>query len=504
MVDADMELSRVFENISPLDHRYRAGNPDLWKEASEYLSESAFVRYQVAVEVALLRAYARRGLVTAAAADEFEAAARSLSPAEVYAEEEKTRHNIRALVNCLGAGLRPEIRAQVTPFIHLGATSMDILDTANALRYRDAAARLLMPLVIRLEEVLIRLAWRERATVQIARTHGQHAVPISFGFAVAEYVERVGERGENLRSAAANLRGKLTGAVGAYNALSLAVDDPEALEEEVLAELGLRPAPYSTQVVCPEYLTDFVHAMVSLFGVLANIADDLRHLQRTEISEVGEYFAAEQVGSSTMPHKRNPWNFEHVKSLWKEFVPRMMTVYFDQISEHQRDLTNSASSRFVPEVIFGLALALDRLARVLGRLAVDREALGRNLAMSGGLFVAEPLYIALALAGHPAAHEAVRRLTLEAEKHQEAKAMPTNLLELARRDEELAPYAARFTAEQKSILEEPERYVGLAVAKTEKLCRYWAGRFGVALDDVGDAEVEIDNTGAGKRKDEKA
>lgn len=500
MPDVEKDLAGVFANISPLDHRYRASNPGLWEEAGAYLSENAFVRYQVSVEVALLRAYARRGLVTYAAADELAAAGGVLTPAEVYAEEEKTRHNVRALINCLVGGLRPEVRDQVAPFVHLGATSMDVLDTANALRYRDATNQLLMPLVARLEETLIRLAWRERRTVQIGRTHGQHAVPITFGFAVAEYVERVGERGENLRRAAANLRGKLSGAVGAYNALSIVVTDPDLLEEEVLAELGLKPAPYSSQIVAPEYLTDFVHALVSLLGVLANLADDLRHLQRSEIGEVGEYFAAEQVGSSTMPHKRNPWNFEHVKSLWKEFVPRMLTVYMDQISEHQRDLTNSASSRFIPEIVLGLALALDRLAGVLSRLAVDREALARNLAASGRFFLAEPLYIALALAGHPAAHEAVRRLTLRAEKQSAAAGALTDLMELARQDEELAPYVARFSAEQKAVLEDPERYIGLAVVKTEKLCRRWAERFGVALAESDGDESEDSRNG----KDEKA
>ena len=96
--------------------------------------------------------------------------------------------------------------------------------------------------------------------------------------------------------------------------------------------------------------------IISAFGVLANLADDIRHLQRTEIGEVGEAFEATQVGSSTMPHKRNPWNFEHVKSMWKEFMPRMITMYADQISEHQRDLTNSASGRFVPEIVLVLWL----------------------------------------------------------------------------------------------------------------------------------------------------
>src|SRR5690606_694848 len=119
-----------------------------------------------------------------------------------------------------------------------------------------------------------------------------------------------------LEEAVGNLRGKMAGAVGAYNASRLFFSDPDQFEVEVLRRLGLQPADHATQVVEPEYLADFLHAVVSTFGVLANLADDMRHLQRTEIAEVGEAFDPDQVGSSTMPHKRNPWNFEHVKSLW--------------------------------------------------------------------------------------------------------------------------------------------------------------------------------------------
>ena len=113
--------------------------------------------------------------------------------------------------------------------------------------------------------------------------------------------------------------------------------------------------------------------------MIANLADDLRNLQRTEIGEVREEFSATQVGSSTMPQKRNPWNSEHVKSLWKSFAPRVMTFFMDQISDHQRDLTNSASSRFVAEYLAGFALAADRMRSVLTGLRVDRERMAENI-----------------------------------------------------------------------------------------------------------------------------
>ena len=128
---------------------------------------------------------------------------------------------------------------------------------------------------------------------------------------------------------------------------------------------GLQASEHSTQLVEPEYLLRLLLELNTAFGIIANLADDLRNLQRSEIGEVREEFTATQVGSSTMPQKRNPWNSEHVKSLWKEFCPRVVTFFMDQISEHQRDLTNSASSRFVAEYLVGFAFAAERMT--LGR-----------------------------------------------------------------------------------------------------------------------------------------
>lgn len=453
----------VLANLSPLDGRYRAANPALWDKLSACLSEEAYLRYQLEVEAALVEGLAAAGVCPPEVAAEVRAAVAEVTPGEVAQEEQRTRHNIRALVNCI----RRQVSDATKPWVHFTATSADIMDTANALRLRAATREVLRPVLIRLELALVRLAEREAGTLQIGRTHGQHAVPLTFGYAVAQYVDRLGRRIQGIDAAAENLRGKLAGAVGAYNAASLFLPDARHFEEAVLERLGLAPAGAATQVVQPEFVADYVHALVSTFGALANLADDFRHLQRSEISEVGEYFAAEQVGSSTMPQKRNPWNLEHVKSLYKEFMPRMVTVYLDQISEHQRDLTNSASSRFVVEVVAGLTLAADRLAGIIERLAVNREAMRKNFAQARASLVAEPLYLCLAAAGHPDAHEAVRRLTLEADETGKP------LLALLAGQPELALYTARFTDAQWAVLRDPEGYVGLSERRTRELCDAW-------------------------------
>lgn len=458
-----------FDCVSPLDFRYYIPNDRLRALLDDYVTEAARVRSEARVEAAATRVLARMGICSEEVADEVERAAELVTPQEVAEEEARIHHNIRALVN----SMKSHVSDAAKPYIHFTLTSFDVVDTATAWRFKNAALKGVLPALEELERVLIDLARREADTLQIGRTHGQHAVPITFGFAIAEYVSRLGGRIEAIRRTAENLRGKISGAVGAYNASSLMIEDPEKFEREILAELGLEPSPISTQVVEAEFVTDFIHALISCFGVLANLADDMRHLQRTEINEVAEEFQAEQVGSSTMPHKRNPWNFENVKSMWKEFMPRMITVYQDQISEHQRDLSNSASQRWLPEIIVGLTASVTRLTRIMGRLVTDAERMRENLAMTEGMVGAEPAYILLAAHGHPDAHEAIRRLTLQAQE----KNRP--LGEVLQRSEELAQYWEQLTPRQREIVLDPSQYTGIAAEKTRKICDMWEERLGL-------------------------
>ena len=456
----------LFDCVSPLDFRYWGQDPALRELLAGYVTERARVRSEARVEAAATAALAELGLCSQAVADEIARAAEEVDPEEVAAEEARIQHNIRALVNCL----RARVSDDAKPFVHLCLTSFDVIDTATAWRMKNVALEGVIPALRDLIRVLIDLARREKDTVQIGRTHGQHAEPITFGFAVAEYVARLGNRTLALQRVAEALPGKISGAVGAYNASSLFFPDARDFERRVLDRLGLPVAGYSTQIVEPEPLCDYVHALVSTFGVLAGLADDMRALQRSEIAEVGEAFEKDQVGSSTMPHKRNPWNFENVKSLWKEFMPRMITVYSDQISEHQRDLTNSASQRFIPETVVALVGSIRRLQRIMSRLVVDRANMERNFALTAGMIAAEPAYILLAAAGHPDAHEAVRRLTLEAQR----SGRP--FYELLTGESELARYLECFTPAQRALLADPRQYVGLAAARTEEICAEWENR----------------------------
>ncbi|HOX92551.1 MAG TPA: lyase family protein, partial [Spirochaetales bacterium] len=392
-----------------------------------------------------------------------------VDPQEVYTEEETTRHNIRALVNVL----QRHVPAQIAPLVHMGATSVDILDTASAARMRDVSINVVLPLLGKLLAKLCALAKNEADTPQVGRTHGQHAVPITFGFAMAEYASRLGKCLPEIERRALDLRGKLAGATGSYNALSMSYADPEAVEKIYLGHLGLAPSEHSTQLVEPEHLLRLLLEMNTAFGVLANLADDLRNLQRSEIDEVRESFGSGQVGSSTMPQKRNPWNSEHVKSLWKTFAPRVMTFFMDQISEHQRDLTNSASQRFVADYIVGFCAALNRMLSVLDGLSVNRERMLANLRSGGGSVLAEPSYILLAESGLADAHEIIRTVTLSAEKSglslgQALKANPKAA------DAVSSQLKTLGWADPDSFFQHPELYRGRASQKARSIAETYA------------------------------
>ncbi len=450
-----------FSAFSPTDYRYAVD------ELRDYLSEEAFVRYKAKVEAAVASAFEQRGILKAELCDEIVEAASKVKAEEVYEEEKRTKHDIRALVNVIRSGVSDEAK----PFVHLSATSYDVVNTANALRYKDAVMNVIIPDMVELERTWIDLARREKDTLQIGRTHGQHAEPITFGFALAQYVNRWGSQILNVQETSENLIGKFSGAVGAYNATSLIFDDPEEFEREVLALLNMKPAAISTQIVPPEPMSDFVHSIISSFSVLANFCDDMRHLQRSEIGEVFERVAKEQVGSSTMPHKRNPISFEGVKSLWKTFMPQAVTMHLDQISEHQRDLTNSASQRYTQELLVVFDYCVRKLRMISARLVVDRARMRENFMISADNIIAEPLYILLSYYGHPDAHEYVRRKSFQA--YEEKK----TLREVIERDGEIMSYLRNFSREQKEKVFDAEKYMGIAAEKAERVADYWEGVF---------------------------
>ncbi len=201
----------LFDNINPMDFRYYGRDKKAFELLKPYLSEEGFVRYLAKVESALAETLADYKLCSNEIAAEIKKAAEKITAEAVYAEEDRIKHNIRALAN----EIRKKVSAKAKPFVHFTATSHDIICTAEALRYKEATEKVVVPVLLDLEKTLIEIALREKNTLQVGRTHGQHAEPITFGFAVAEYVSRLGNRIQTIGCYGGNLRGKMSGAVGA-------------------------------------------------------------------------------------------------------------------------------------------------------------------------------------------------------------------------------------------------------------------------------------------------
>lgn len=447
-----------FGSIDPLDSRYYDS------EIARYLSERSRIACQAYVEAALAHTLADFGLCTPSVARMIEAATQKVTAEAVYKEEQITKHDIKALVNCI----KSDLSENAQPYVHFGATSYDIVATAASLQFRAATNELILPRLETLIKTLLKITKDHAKTVQIGRTHGQHAVPITFGFAMAEYVSRLGENLLAIKHLSNSLQGKFSGAVGAYNALNTFVDDPIKFEKTLLSRLDLQPAPYSTQIIPAENIIRLLDELAITAGIMANLAHDMRHLQRTEIAEVRESFEKRQTGSSTMAHKRNPWNFENIISMSKQVTAQLVNANLNISSEHQRDLTDSASSRFYTIVFASVASMAERLNRVMGKLEVDKENMQKNLHLSKGAIAAEPLYLLLEKYGHTTAHEKSRALA------HGALAKQSSLYEVARNDKSLVPYWKKFTDRERLLIKSPEvNYTGLAAQKAVTVHDYW-------------------------------
>jgi len=177
-----METRNIFENLSCIDHRYSLSEADAFAGLSKYISEEASIRSCAKCEAALVKAHLKiRGELDEQTAKKLDDVAAAIDPQEVYAEEEKTKHNIRALVNVM----KTKVSAEIGPLVHLGATSVDILDTALSCRMRDVTKNVVLPELKKLEKHLCAIADRDSEVPQVGRTHGQHAVPITFGWSIA-------------------------------------------------------------------------------------------------------------------------------------------------------------------------------------------------------------------------------------------------------------------------------------------------------------------------------
>lgn len=383
-----------------------------------------------------------------------------------------TKHDIRAWVR-LAQQIVPSSLKQ---WIHVPLTSYDALDTARSLQFIRAYKQVLKPLIKETVHIFAELTIKFADTLQIGRTHGQHALPITVGFWFATVLSRILYNAEKMEQHAHELVGKISGAVGAHNAeigLGFAQrTGGQTFEERILAKLGLKPARISTQILPPEPLAYFLHSCIMLSASLAQFARDARHLMRSEIAELAEGFEEGQVGSSTMAHKRNPVNFESIEGMWLRTKNEFGKVLDTLLSEHQRDLVGSSAARDFPIIIVNLVCQLETLLRkdkkcvpFLARMSVDTEACARNFKKSSKVTLAEPIYIAPQMAGYAGdAHKLINDMAVPIALKENMSLI--EVLEIiAKQDEAMKEALDRIPQDILILLYNPNCYTGNAREK---------------------------------------
>ena len=345
------------------------------------------------VELAASEALAGLGVVPAEAARLLRAHAGS-DAARILEIERDVKHDVIAFTTAVAETMAAAGHAEASRWLHYGLTSNDVVDTAQALLLGQASAILLGDLEA-LREVLKRRALEFQHTVQIGRTHGVHAEPITFGLKFAIWYEEAGRNWNRLRAAAEDLRvGKTSGAVGTFAHIG-----PE-VEEIVCARLGLKPAPVASQVIQRDSHANYLSALALATALCEKIALEVRHLQRTEVREAEEYFSRGQKGSSAMPHKRNPVTCEQICGLARVVRSNVQAAFEDVALWHERDISHSSVERVIlPDSTILADYLLDKTTQLVDKLLVYPDRMRRNLDLTRGLVFSGPLLQDLSAAG---------------------------------------------------------------------------------------------------------
>lgn len=351
-------------------------------------SDQAKFERWLQVELAATDALAVAGVVPATAAKALRERA-GFTVERIDELERELRHDVLAFTTAVAESVGPEAR-----WLHFGLTSTDVVDTAQALALTEAST-LIRGGILRLREVLKRRAVEFQHTPAIGRTHGIHAEPTTFGMKLLLWYAEMGRNLKRFDAAAEDLRvGKISGAVGSFGHLK-----PEH-EAAILAGLGLKAAPVSTQVLQRDRHAAYVTTLAVLCSTLDKIATEIRHLQRTEVREAEEFFSAGQKGSSAMPHKRNPITSEQICGLARVVRGNAQVALEDVALWHERDISHSSAERVVLPDTTGLAdYLLDKTATLIDRLLVYPQRMLKNLELTGGLVFSGQLLLELAGAG---------------------------------------------------------------------------------------------------------
>ena len=358
-------------------------------ELREIFSERRKLELWLRIELLAVEALHDAGIVPTADWQRIRAAATEVDPVRAQEIERESQHDVIAFLRSVTERLGAEGR-----WLHYGLTSSDVLDTATAVQLRDASAAVEAE-VARLIAVVRHIAVAHRRTPMVGRSHGIHAEPITFGFKAAGWLAELRRNADRLEHARGVVAvGSISGAVGTHANVSAEV------ERHVLSHLGLSADPAPTQIVSRDRHAQLITAIAILGGTLERIALEIRHLQRTEVAEAFEPFAAGQQGSSAMPHKRNPILAERVSGMARLLRGDAIVALENMALWHERDISHSSAERFVFERALGVAAYATRtLADLLEGLEVDVDRMRANLDSTGGLVYSEALLLAMIAKG---------------------------------------------------------------------------------------------------------
>ena len=445
--------------VCPLDYRYGR------ERVKEIFGEKRRLQFLLDVEAALARAHAKIGNIPQDAADEIsrKASVDYVNVDRVKEIESETKHDIMAVTRALSE----MCSGDAGKYIHLGATSYDIVDTANALQFDDATDYIKKGLK-ELRKTLVDLAKKHKNTVMLGRTHGQHTIPITFGLKMAGYAMEIDRHLERMFECKNRLLvGKLSGAVGTGAALG---EHALKLQEIMLQDLKLGVEDVSTQIVARDRYNELIFVLCNIATSLEKFGTEIRNLQRDEIGEVAEAFETKkQIGSSTMPHKRNPITSEQISGLARVVRGFMTPAFENSIQWHERDLCNSASERFIlPHSLILTDWIVYQTNIVFKNLKVFPDRMLKNMDISKGLPMAESLMTTLIGKGmgRGDAHELMRKTALRAVE--ENKTLKEVFLEENEKLKLLTPKEVDDALNPNNYLGASEKIVERVVKKLER------------------------------------
>jgi len=369
-----------------IDRYTRPDMGRIWSEENKY-------RQWLEVELATAEALAETGEVPAEAARLLREHA-NFRVDRIQEIEREVRHDVIAFTSAAAESMAAAGHASASRWLHYGLTSNDVVDTAQALLVR-AASEIIRAGIDALSLTLKARAFEFKNTVQIGRTHGIHAEPITFGLKLALWYDEMQRNRTRFAAAAEGMRvGKISGAVGTFGHIG-----PQA-EERICRRLGLRPAPIASQVISRDRHAEYVASLALIAATLEKIALEIRHLQRTEVREAEEPFSEGQKGSSAMPHKRNPVVSEQICGLARVMRANAQAAFENIALWHERDVSHSSVERILlPDSTILVDYMLSKTHWLMSGLRVNAERMQKNLDLTRGLVFSGQLLLDLTAAG---------------------------------------------------------------------------------------------------------